>query len=337
MCTGRTLGQLPFVAEEVLKEVVAPFRRRGRPGNFQAAGDRVAAFSAAKCARPTDALRGNRCTCGFHTLIALSGGTVSFAKAVSAGDQCDGFFVIHCHAAKRLANVTCRSNRIWVPVRALRINVNESHLNGAERILEFAVTCVTLVIEPYVFGAPIDLFLRLPDVRTSAAKPKRLKAHRLESAVAGKDYQVGPRELSAVFLFYRPDQKAGLVEVYIVRPTVERCKTLHTRSTATAAVRDAIRARGVPCHANKERPVVAKICRPPILRIGHYVKDVTLYGREVEGVELLGIVKALAHRIGQRGVLAKDAQTQHTRPPVTVRPVCAGGAFDRSARERASI
>ena len=40
---GRALGQLPFVLEQVLEEVVAPLGRRLAPGHFRAAGDGVGA------------------------------------------------------------------------------------------------------------------------------------------------------------------------------------------------------------------------------------------------------------------------------------------------------
>src|SRR5437870_10876104 len=56
MRTGRTLRQLPFVAEQVREEVVAPLRRRRGPNDFQAAADRVTAFARAKFALPSEAL-----------------------------------------------------------------------------------------------------------------------------------------------------------------------------------------------------------------------------------------------------------------------------------------
>src|SRR5205807_3255127 len=56
MCARRALRQLPFVAEQVLEVVVAPFRGRGGPRDFQAAGDRVTAFARAERAPPAEAL-----------------------------------------------------------------------------------------------------------------------------------------------------------------------------------------------------------------------------------------------------------------------------------------
>src|SRR6266481_9012334 len=54
--TGRALGQLPFVFEQVLEEQIAPLRRRLRPGDFRAAGDGVGADARAMLALPAEAL-----------------------------------------------------------------------------------------------------------------------------------------------------------------------------------------------------------------------------------------------------------------------------------------
>src|ERR1700735_5507241 len=53
---GWALGQLPFVAEQVLEEVVAPLRRRRRPNDLDAARDRVIAFARAEFILPAEAL-----------------------------------------------------------------------------------------------------------------------------------------------------------------------------------------------------------------------------------------------------------------------------------------
>ncbi len=54
--TGRTLGQFPFVAEQVGEEVVAPLRRRLGPSDFQAAADGVSTKTFAKLILPAEAL-----------------------------------------------------------------------------------------------------------------------------------------------------------------------------------------------------------------------------------------------------------------------------------------
>ncbi len=74
---------------------------------------------------------------------------------------------------------------------------------------------------------------------------------------------------------------------------------------------------------------MAKVGRPPILRVRHHGMKVLDHGIQVETLEFLGVVELLAHRIGQGGVLVENLKVQLVRPPVTVR-VCGS-----SARERA--
>src|ERR1700758_4424953 len=83
---GRTVRQLPFIAEQVTEEIVAPLRRRAGPGDFQAAGDRVTAFASAKAALPAQALL---LDAGSFRLTAHQrglAGAVGFAEAVAARD-----------------------------------------------------------------------------------------------------------------------------------------------------------------------------------------------------------------------------------------------------------
>ena len=56
MRAGRALRQFPFVAEQMLEEVVAEFRRRGGPGDFEAAGDRIDAQPGVEAAAPAKTL-----------------------------------------------------------------------------------------------------------------------------------------------------------------------------------------------------------------------------------------------------------------------------------------
>ena len=100
----------------------------------------------------------------------------------------------------------------------------------------------------------------------AAAEAERLEAHRLQGDVAGEDHQVGPRDLPAVLLLDRPEQAAGLVEVRVVGPAVERGEALRAGAGAAAAVVDAVGAGAVPRHADEERAVVAVVGRPPVLR-----------------------------------------------------------------------
>lgn len=130
-----------------------------------------------------------------------------------------------------------------------------------------------------------------------------------------------------------PQQTAGLVEVAVVGPTVERLKTLLTSTTAATAVKDAVCTGRVPCHANQQTAIVAKVGGPPILGVGHEVVEVFLEGGVVEGLEGLGIVKVLAERIGGNAILAQNVELEIVGPPVGV----SGAATSNVAVEGALV
>ncbi len=244
-------------------------------------------------------------------------GTVGLAEGVATGNQRNGFFVVHRHAEERFADVLGCCDRVRIAVRPFRIDVNETHLHGAERFGELAFAAVAFVAEPRALGTPVELF-RLPDVGAAAGEAERLEAHRLERNVTCENHQVSPRDLPAVFLLDRPQQPARLVEVGVVRPAIQRREALLTCAGAAAAIRDAVRARAVPRHADHQTAIVTEVGRPPLLRVGHQRMQVLDHGVEVEGLELLGVVERLAHRIGQGGVPVKNRNIQRVRPPVAV-------------------
>ena len=93
---------------------------------------------------------------------------------------------------------------------------------------------------------------------------------------------------------------------------------------AAAAVAGAIGAGAVPGHADEQAAVVAVVGRPPFLRILHQLVEVFLDGRQIELLELLGIVEVLAHGVGLVRMLPQDVQLQLVRPPVAVRGAAAG-------------
>ena len=160
---------------------------------------------------------------------------------------------------------------------------------GPERPFDLPVLVVALVAEPRFLAAPVDL-LGLPDVLSPEGEAERLEPHRFVGTVAGEDDQVGPGDLAAVLLLDRPQQPAGLVEAGVVGPAVERGEPLGALAAAAPAIVDAVGARGVPRHADEQRPVMAVVGRPPVLRCRHHVDDVLLQRLDVEGLELLGVV-----------------------------------------------
>ena len=289
------LRELPLVAEQDPEEAVVPGDRGVGPDDFETAGDRVAAHAGAVRALPAEALLLDRGSLGIGADVVLRARAVGLAEGVTARDQGDRLLVVHRHPAERLTDVAGRGERVRVAVRALRVDVDETHLDRGQRVLQLAVAAVALVPEPGGLGTPVDVVVRLPDVLAAAAEAEGREAHRLQGNVAREDHQVAPRDLLAVLLLDRPQQPAGLVEADVVRPAIERREALLAGPGAAAAVADPVGAREVPRHPDHERAVVAEVGRPPVLGVRQHLRDVVLHGREVEGLERLGVVELLAH------------------------------------------
>ena len=325
ICTAGALFQMPVVFVEVVEKPVVPLGRVVGPGALQPAGDRVVALAAAKVVLPAETLLLQAGALRFGAdVLGIRGGTMGLADRVAADDERNGLLVIHRHAAERLANVLCCKGRVRDAARPLRVHVDQAHVIGAERPLDLPLAGVALIArpaaaEPAAFWAPEDL-VGLLAVLPPKAEAERLEAHRFIRTVAGEDDQVGPGDLVAVLLLHRPEQPARLVEARVVGPTVEGSKALHAAAAAAPAVGDAVRARGMPRHPDKERPVVAVVGRPPLLRGRHQLEEVPLQRFDVKFLELLRVVEILAHRIGPGSVRAENREIQLIRPPVLVRP-----------------
>src|ERR1700712_2524188 len=136
------------------------------------------ALAGAKAVLPAQALLFEAGTLGFRADVLVGvGSAMDFAKCVPTSNKGDRFYVIHCHARKRLANVSGRTEWIGIAVGTLGVHVDQAHLNRADRWLQLPVARVALVSKPGVFMSPVDVFFRFPDIRASAAETKRLKAH----------------------------------------------------------------------------------------------------------------------------------------------------------------
>ena len=258
-------------------------------------------------------------------------GAVGFAEGVAAGDERNGFFIVHRHARESFADVARGAQRIGLAVGAFGIDVDEAHLHGGERIVEFAIATIAFVGEPVAFGSPEDIFLRLPDVFAAAGKTKSFEAHGFECDVAGENHEIGPGKFAAVFLFDGPEEAARFVEVGVVGPAVEGSETLRAVAGAPASIGDAIGASAVPSHANEERTVVAEVGGPPALRVGHQRMEIFDDGVEIERFEFFRVVEALVHGIGERGILVKDFEIELIGPPRGIRRAARNGMFARTA------
>src|SRR5579862_476563 len=135
MSAGRALRQLPFVAEEIGEEVVAPLRRGRGPDDFQTAADGVSSATFAEFIVPTQALLLDVGTFWFGAyILSRHASAMRLAEGMTSGNEGDGFFIIHRHAGESFPNVPGRSNRIGFSIRPLRIHINQAHLHGSERI-----------------------------------------------------------------------------------------------------------------------------------------------------------------------------------------------------------
>src|ERR1019366_6712884 len=107
------------------------------------------------------------------------------------------------------------------------------------------------------------------DVFAPTGEAESLESHRLQRHVSSENDQVGPGKFPAVLLLDRPDQPARLVEAHVVRPAVEWRKSLCSGARAAATIGDTVGAGTMPRHTDEERPIVAVVRRPPVLRGRH--------------------------------------------------------------------
>ena len=315
----RALGQFPFEAEQVLEVVVAPLGGRGGPGDFQSTGDGVAALAGAEAVLPAKSLVLQVGRSGLDRNMIRNAGAVGLAEAVAAGDQRDSLFIVHRHAGEGLADVDGCSKRVGLAVRTFGIDVDQAHLHGCQRVLEDAGVLHFAVVvfhqnamtfdawralgvahvtpQPLGLAAPVHVLVRLPHVLAATGEAEGLEPHAFQRHVARQHHQVGPRQLLAVLLLDRPQQAAGLVEADVVRPAVERREALLAAAGARAAIADAVSAGAVPGQPDEQRPVVAEVRRPPVLRVGHQRREVLLDRCQIEALEGLGVVEGLSHRV----------------------------------------
>src|SRR6185312_10583977 len=118
------------------EEEIAPPGRRLGPGDLRAAGDSVGADAGAVFALPAEALIFERAALRLRSHQRRIARAMGLAEGMSAGDQRDGLLVVHRHAEERLADILRRRDRVRIAVRTLRIDVDQSHLNRAERLRE---------------------------------------------------------------------------------------------------------------------------------------------------------------------------------------------------------
>ena len=104
---------------------------------------------------------------------------------------------------------------------------------------------------------------------------------------------------------------------------------------ATSPVRNAVRAGGMPRHADHQAAIVAPVGGPPVLRVGHEGLEVGHDGVEVQRLEGLGVIEVGSHGAGLRTVLVEDGDVELLGPPVTVAAHGLGGGLGATGVEGA--
>ena len=84
--TGWAFREFPLKAKQVLKKVIAPFRRCCRPGYFQSARNRVGTLSRAEAVVPAETLRRQPDRFRFVTDVRRISRAVRLAEAMPARD-----------------------------------------------------------------------------------------------------------------------------------------------------------------------------------------------------------------------------------------------------------
>ena len=191
-----------------------------------------------------------------------------------------------------------RSHWIRIPIGPLRIYIDQSHLYSSQWVFKVTLAGVPLIVQPRPFGSPVDIILGFPDVWTTATEAESFKAHGLQRHIPGKNEKVCPGNFTTVLLLDWPKQTTGLIEISIIGPAIKRSKALSTGPPASAAIRSTVSTGSMPGHPNEERTIVPKICRPPVLRIGHQIIEIFFKGIVIDGLKLFPIIKIILHRIG---------------------------------------
>ena len=328
--TGRALFQFPLVVEQQVEVAVVPTGGVGGPGPFNAAGHRIATNAALGFVEPAQPLI---LDVGTFRLGPEQPGipiAVTFAYRVPPGRQGDRLFVIHRHAGKGDPHVLGGFQRIRIAVDPFRVDVDEPHHHCRQRVVQIPLARVTTAglaarCQPLLLRAPIDVFLGVPDILAAEGEAERLEPHGLISHGAGQNDQIGPADLVAVLFLDGPQQTPGLVQVGVVRPGVERSKTLIAGTATTTAIGDTVGTGRVPGHADHQAAVVAPVCRPPILAVGHQGGHILLEGGHVELLELFPVIETGPQRIGLGVVLMENVEVEALRPPRHVGLLAGGG------------
>ncbi len=142
------LGQLPFVLEEVVEEVIAPRRRRLRPGDFGTARDRVRADAGAEFALPAETLILERAGFRLRADQRRIARRCGLCRTQDRRRSAPPFLRRSSPCGRRSRECLSPPRSDPLTVRPFRIDVDQAHLHRAERLLKLALAAIALVAEP---------------------------------------------------------------------------------------------------------------------------------------------------------------------------------------------
>lgn len=178
------------------------------PGDLKTTGDGVRALARLVVVLPTEALHLEISRIGLVLDVVGGGSTVCLAKGVAACNQSKGLLIVHGHAAECSTDIPCGSDGVRNAIRALRVDVDQTHVRGCGRVLEVAAVDILgvrfrpalvtidgtrlvragcalrvadIVAQPGGLSSPVHRLISLPLVGTATSETESLDAHVLES------------------------------------------------------------------------------------------------------------------------------------------------------------
>ncbi len=170
---GRALDQFPLVAEQHVEVTHVPLGGVGLPRAFDAAGRGVHPLAGAERVLPAQALFLDGRAFGLGANELGVAGAMRLAEGVAAGDERDGFFVVHRHAREGLAHVAAGGHRVGVAVRAFGVDVDQAHLHGGQRVRQFTRRRCNARRRARCFRGPSGCLARAPTRRRGRRRSRR--------------------------------------------------------------------------------------------------------------------------------------------------------------------
>ena len=95
--------------------------------------------------------------------------TMTFTNRMPSRCQGNRFLVVHRHARESNTDIVGCFERVRLAINAFRINIDQPHHHRRQRIFQITFPRVTGTFaagrrKPLFFGAPINVFFRMPDI-----------------------------------------------------------------------------------------------------------------------------------------------------------------------------